>query len=206
MPYRWNSTVGQFYNSENGRYVPRADVDRYIERVIDDHALQVRGLTEQLARGEISVEAWENQMRAAIKSAHVTIGLLGAGGRAGVSAGFYQRLGGILKGQFAHLSRWAAQLRGTVLANTPGNIAKLLFRAQMYAEGARRELWEEQTALAKNQAKGQKRRILGQAEHCVDCVHEASLGWVALDDNRVTIPGSGVTACLTNCKCVLEFR
>ncbi|HEY3281405.1 MAG TPA: hypothetical protein VGN26_03960 [Armatimonadota bacterium] len=44
--------------------------------------------------------------------------------------------------------------------------------------------------------------VLGNAEHCQDCIEEASQGWRPLSE-FTRWPGDGSSACLTACKCVV---
>lgn len=75
-------------------------------------------------------------------------------------------------------------------------------RSQMYAEAARGTYYNELGKLLGGTGITQERRVLGVAEHCVDCVEYAGRGWQPLG----SLPVLGDSRCLVNCRCTFEYR
>ena len=89
--------------------------------------------------------------------------------------------------------------------DAPGRLRGLRARARLYLNSARGYYSDLGLRLAKSAGKTEKRRVLGVADHCDDCVGQAQLDWVPIDDPSVTGVGVG-TVCRSACQCTIEYR
>ena len=202
--YGWDAAALRWRDRVTGRWVSKADVRALLEAEVDGWVEEVTGLTNRMLQGDVTVEVWEAEMRAMLKTAHCQQAMLGAGGRAQMGAAEWGRVGGILRQQYAYLRQFKQELTAGEFPQAA--LGRLLARARMYANAARREFYEAQQTVAARAGFNQKRRVLSAAEHCPDCVEQANLGWVSISDPRVTGVADGSTQCLTNCKCRIEYR
>ena len=188
---------------QDGRRIGAAREQEILEAIIAAQRGRTDVLIEQVASGEITVEQWENRMRAALKEAHLQAALLGRGGELTLTS--RGRLGGILRGQYSYLSKWAAALLAKSPDATPSAIAMLQRRAGLYLKAIRRQYYAARGEAAIRAGFTHKRKILMPGESCDDCKAQAALGWVPIDDSRVTDPGVG-TVCQVNCNCIMKYK
>jgi hypothetical protein len=179
-----------------------------INNLLESYADTAQAITEQLSQGTISVGQWQRQMREVIKQARASAIYHG---RADRPMGLGQRINAAVRNfwdtqkQFNYLRGFAQQIRSGAL-DDPRFLGRTLARARMYIKSAGETFFKEMTGSAKEQGYTEKRRVLNPAEHCPDCVAQAELGWVPIDDPSVTAPRDGSTQCLGNCQCDMEYR
>jgi hypothetical protein len=188
-----------------GRWISRDEVIRFVDLSIEASYDAVTTLTRHYQSSTISVRDWELLMRRELKKEHIRQYELGRGGRDQMSYADWGRVGVMLKQQYGYLHSFAKDLES---GKSVGSAA--LARVALYPKAAR-EAYERghKVALMKSaKPPTEQRWSLGLAEHCEDCIALNSLGWQAINDDPFmgAFPGSGDTACLSNCKCTIMYR
>jgi hypothetical protein len=179
-----------------------------LERFLELAAQGMDDATRQAAEGLISLGGWEKQMRRIIKDTHIVSGEYALEGR---DLRMFERLWHWARQQveirreFGWLRRFRQEIEYG-LWDEESQLGRIRARAQMYANAGRRTYQQVQEREAKRSGLTEKRRVLSSAEHCPDCMAQAALGWVPIDDPRVTGVADGSTQCFTNCKCSIEYR
>ncbi len=203
--YRWNPSLGSTgrYIDENGRMVPSRDVVRQTERVIKGVRQEMRGLSLDLAKGDISLQRWYNGMRERIKLIHGLHAAIAKGGWANMTQGDWGRVGALTKKEYQYLANFALELK-TGKQKLDGSF---LYRSEMYAMASRRTASE----VARHEAKKkhtEEKRVLGVADHCttrggkVGCLELAGRGWQPI----TSMPQIGDTPCRIHCHCHYIYR
>jgi len=165
--------------------------------MVDSLATRVHG-------GSISVAAWEAEMQEQIKREYIRQGLLGYGGREQMDARRWGSLGGQIGNQYRYLDRFAGDIATGDLSE-----AQIRARSRMYIESAKqayeRGQWDVKGEAGYTEVIW---RVNYDAESCVDCLDFGALGWQRIEDDPFSgcWPGSGCSACLSNCRCWLEYR
>lgn len=77
-------------------------------------------------------------------------------------------------------------------------------RAKQYIRAAKALYWSTRTKVQKTFGGEEVRRILGNAEHCEDCIRYAAMGWQP-NDGTLPPPGSQ-SRCGSFCRCRMEWR
>lgn len=195
--FRWSAKAGQ-YIRPNGRFVPRTEVRRAIDKALDAEKARALDLANRLRAGTISLERWRSEMRDMIKTVHLYSASAASGGWAQLSAADFGRIGQIVRGEYAYLEKFA---RGIARGKVPldGNF---LNRAKMYAEAGRDSYHQTERASARRAGKREERNILHPADHCGGCLAASAEGWVKIG-KLVPI---GRRDCRRKCRCSLRFR
>lgn len=179
-------------------------IDEFLNLVGSDMA----AVTEQAAAGQITITQWELEMQRLVRVAHNGADILARGGR---ELGFFERIfdwfrrQGEVRRQFDYLRAFAEEIRAGTF-DPESLLPRVEARARMYANAARATYEQGRAREAGRRGYTEKRRILAPAEHCPDCIEQAQLDWVDINDPRVTGVADGSTRCLTNCKCSIEYR
>lgn len=202
------------YRTAKG-YVPQREVRRAVESVVKVARADVRDLARQVMRGEIAVAEWQDAMARLLKTVHVCLGAVARGGFNGIGPVESASIESILQFQFTKLEGFAGDIVNghTILVRVDGETGevqsvrvrvtekKAEARAEMYAasgdgtyENGRREAAQDAGMLF-------ERNVLGNGEHCEQCIIETARKWVPLG----TLTAVGERTCLTNCLCTLMF-
>lgn len=210
MPFIYDPKLkGSGYrDTVTGRALSYRTVRQQIGEMIQASQDVQRPLSEMVANGTISPGSWNQAVRQEIKDNYITQYLLGKGGRENMTQADWGSVGGMLGEQYRYLNDFYDEVAAGNL--TEGQIYA---RAQMYINSSR-EAYE--TALRRevpNRGYTSHRWVLSATENCADCLALAGEGWkdatepfVSPSTGVETVPGSGDTLCLTNCKCNIEYR
>lgn len=195
--FKWNVTAGRYVNAR-GQFVPRQAVRRAIDAAIDNTAKQMRATSEGLRNGTVTLDEWHLQMRTHIKNTHLWNRAAARGGWAQMTPKDYGAVGNAVRAQYAYVDRFA----GEIAAETQKLDGRFLRRAEMYAQAGRRTY--DVADREENAARGRtrERNILGDADHCGECVALSARGWVAIG----TLTPIGSRECLTSCRCFIEYE
>jgi hypothetical protein len=202
--YGWNEAASRYVDISTGRFVSRAVIGRELDAVITASGQTMRGLSQQLLDGGLSVPEWQIAMEREIRTIHTASGAAARGGWAQMSQADWGFVGSQIKKQYAYLDRFAAQ----VASGRQKLNGSLLTRAGLYAESGRGTFEEMGRRMARHKGKRQERRILAPVEHCqtrgelLGCQELADLGWQAIG----TLPPIGESPCFTHCHSRFEFR
>jgi hypothetical protein len=138
-------------------------------------------LAEDLYTGNISIGAWEERMKAEIKSLHTATAVIGKGSFEDVSQSDWGRVGAEVKKQYRYLHNFAeyiAENRDTL------SLRAIQARSHLYGNAAKHTA----SLMQAGEFAGGTRRHPGRFK---------GLPW---------IPGDGSTECLINCKCRWELQ
>ncbi|MFA4974449.1 MAG: hypothetical protein WC683_17725 [bacterium] len=194
MAYIWDPTLLRF-RDERGRFVTNAVVEAWRETATDAAVERARNLATQVAGGQIDVAAWQNAMRTEIKNRVIQEYLLGRGPGL-LTPADRGSLGGMLTEQYRYLDRFAVEIAAGNLSE-----AQISARAAMYIRSAHEAYGRAQArarhiTLPAYPGDGNSRCltncgchwefhgrghhkwdcywVLGDHEHCVDCLDNAS--------------------------------
>lgn len=186
------------YRDARGRFLSEKSVQALIDGRIDKLDSQLRRFTRMLADGAITLDQWQGSVREAIKAAHLQAAIIGHGGRSGMGAAEYGRIGQRLRQEYAYLQGFALDL---LEQRTSAPMA--LARISLYAESVRGSFWEGASIRKEQQGFGLMQRILDpMAQHCEDCVGYAARGIVPI--GSVPLPGQRC-ACRARCRCTVRY-
>jgi len=204
MPWSFDPRALRYRDGETGRFLPRGRALELANQVIDTGGEAANVLADMVTDGRLSPFDWHERMRREIKDAYVQQYLLGRGGRAQMTQADWGSVGGSISDQYRHLDRKLDNFYSQVQAGemTAGTVAA---RSNMYINSAREAYERGLKRRLRGSAYDEERWVLGDAEHCDDCVALAARGWVPFGA-LPTVPGAGQTACLTNCQCHIEYR
>jgi len=132
MSYRWDTASRRFRNAESGRYVSASTVYAARQGLIDAAAARVEAVCAELASGDLSVEAWTQQMRAIVKQTTIEQYLLGHGGVKTMTQSDWGRIGYQLREQYGYLQNFAHNIdAGGALTD-----AQIAARAVLYVNAS----------------------------------------------------------------------
>lgn len=201
MPYTWDPKALR-YRYPSGRLVPERTIENKAQRYVDDAGRAMRGLVDDVLSEAISLPQFEAEMRRLMKDTHINMLRLGGGGKQAMTSQYYGKSGWILREQYGFLRGFVADLKR---GRYDGAAGQARARAQMYGKAAYQTYWAARHYAAAAAGYLWKRRVLSPADHCEDCVGQSELGWVAIDDDRVTGVRDGSTVCNVNCACSIEW-
>ncbi len=163
----------------------------------------VADLMTQLREGSIELVDWVQAMKHEIKTLHTTSAVIAKGDVSLMTQSDWGRVGAEIRKQYDYLRGFVDDLlahQGQPWTD------RFRIRALMYGAAARGSFSVSELVEMLHQGMIEYKWTLMPAEHCEDCVQNASHGWVPIDFFGSMVPGSGHTACLVNCKCHLEYR
>lgn len=196
--YGWNEAAGRYIDLSSGRFVPALEVRDALESVIDASSVRINLLAESLVDGRISLAEWQSGMLEQVKLAHVASAASARGGWAQMSQSDWGAAGQLIRTQYDYLRNFSNQIaNGEQLLN-----GSALVRAGMYGDAARCTFEETRRRYEKlMNGMELERRVLGESDHCEDCLDAADEGWQPIG----ILPAIGDSVCLTNCHCSFEF-
>lgn len=199
MPWGWDPTAKRYRDLDTGRFMLRSEVLAWVEESLDASTVATDQLAQFVIDGVVSPADFGLLMRQELKEEYIRQFLLGIGGRAQMTPADWGSIGGMLADQYRYLDRFVDEIASGEVP--PGS---LLLRVRMYANSAREAY--ERAHLKNANALGmvEENWVLGDAEHCSDCVAFAGMGWQPI--GTFPFPGEGATECLTNCKCHKIYR
>lgn len=133
MPNSWiyYRDRNQYQDADTGKFISQSRVRALMQRFENNFKGETRRISDRLSQGEISIQRWVTEMRQAVKDAYVVQYTVGKGGLGNMAQADWGRIGGLLKGQYAYLNQFAAQVAGGGL--TPKQIAA---RAALYVDSS----------------------------------------------------------------------
>ena len=195
--WSYDRKTGRF-RDEKGRFLSEKGVQSLVDGRIDKLDSQLRQFTRMLADGAITLDQWQGSVREAIKAAHLQAAIIGHGGRSGMGAAEYGRIGQRLRQEYAYLQGFALDL-----LEQRSSPAMALARVSLYAESVRGSFWEGASMRKEQQGYGLMQRILDPlAQHCSDCVGYAARGVVPI--GSLPLPGQRC-ACRARCRCTVRY-
>jgi len=199
--FGWNPRIGKtggYYDFQTHRIVSAKEVQSALDVYTRQTKEAVAWYTQQLVDGHISLAEWHTMMREELKDAHRTVAAVEGGGWRNMTQADWGKVGARLREQYRYLDRFAEQI---ATGRQPLN-GTARTRAGMYADAARATAEQQRRKRAAERGYTEERRRLGPAEHCVDCLTYAGMGWQPIG----TLPPIGASECRTNCRCTFDFR
>ncbi len=200
-PYTWNPKAARYRDPATGRFINRTTVRQWVDRNIAASQGRIQSLSEQVREGSIDLGEWERGMREEIKRTQLGAEMLLRGGRNQMTAADFGRVGQRVRGQYAYLENFVAQLRAGEIRTDGAFIS----RARMYAAASRSAYHESEREQLAAIGYRQERNVLHPAEHCTgqgSCVEQSSRGWVSI--GRLIPIGQRI--CRGNDHCSIEYR
>jgi len=200
MPdYGWNEAAGRYINLDTGRFISSSNVRDVLESVMEQSALNMNAISQQLIDGNISLASWQSSMMREIKLAHTAAAASANGGWAQMTQSDWGFAGRLIRTQYEHLEKFANQIANGEQALN----GQILTRADMYGQAARGTYEAQRQRLEVANGMEEERRILEKdGANCQGCLEQAELGWQPVG----TLDPIGAEECLTNCRCEFEFR
>ena len=142
-------------------------------------------------------------MSAQLRQLHIGASILGAGGIQNLSELHMRQLEDRLRQQIAFLNQFVTDVERRQARGLPLN-QRDIARAGLYSGAGRVTFFQSQRQFIANSTNDEavERRVLGEAEHCIDCVEYASLSWQPVG----TLPPIGDSRCGHNCLCHFEYN
>lgn len=198
--YGWNEKAGRYYNlTGKPTFVSFADVRNALESNISVSQANMRALTEQLIAvpPTISLDQWQVDMMREIKQANISASAAARGGWAQMTQSDWGAVGQQVRTQYDYLRNFANEIAsGKQRLN-----GSALVRADLYGQAARGNFEEMRRRMAKLEGMTDEMRVLGEADHCDDCLSAAG-HWAPIG----TLPRIGDSQCVTNCRCTFKYR
>ncbi len=202
--YRFDRRTGR-YRDPRGRVVSPDALAELLSRRMEAGAERIGEACGRLAVGRTSVADWTRTLIVELRRLHVTAAALGYGGWGELTEPRRVWVRDRLRSEVSYLLRFARQIAsGEVpVADEAGNPSRAFAaRAAMYCQSTH-ATWQEARREQQSQAgRREERNVLTAVENCDGCVSETARGWVPLGSLRPV----GARDCLTNCRCLLEFR
>lgn len=197
--FAWNETAGRYISLKTGRFVPFSAVRDQLESVIDQSAIRMNAVTQQLIDKQISIVEWQSTMMEQIKLSHTAAAAASRGGWAQMSQSDWGATGRMIRDQYDYLRNFADQIANGEQALD----GRALIRADLYGDAAR-GTFEQMRRRYEQQQNGMEEeiRILGEADHCPGCLDQAALGWQPIG----TLDPIGAEECITRCHCTFKYR
>lgn len=198
--YTWAAESSRYRSLSTGRFVARRDILGLVGGQVRGAEGRLANLTTAFHEGRLSGSVWMEQMSTELRRLHLQNSALGAGGWDRLTPRDFGRVGGRLQADYRRLEGFAAAIQNGELT-----LPQALSRTNLYVGNARVQFWEaERDRLVA--APGMaivERRVLGDAEHCSDCLGYYDRGWQPV--GSLPVPGQQ-SQCLTYCRCNMLYR
>jgi len=199
--FEWDPRASRYRDLSTGRFVARKTILELLEKASSASEARLADLTTAAIEGRLSSAAWFREAAAELKRIHLINAALGAGGWDRLTQADYGRVGGHLRFEYSHLRKFAQDI-----AEGKTTLPQALNRVHMYLGNARKEFWNAERLRLPSDRPGMvtvERRMLGVAEHCVDCLNYYGQGWQPA--GHLPLPGE-LSVCDGNCRCTLIRR
>jgi len=191
----------RYHDTSTGRYVGPKDLIRLRDEYIDLQQYRVSNIAEAYADGGMSRDEFIASMRESIRSTYVNEYSLGRGGTAQVTREEWLQVGRDCKAQYRYLNRFADQVEAARASGKPMSAEYIANRAKMYIDSGTKpyEMARAKAAgvpslpaypgdgktvctvncrchweIKDTETGWDCTWVLGQAEHCTDCLTNAS--------------------------------
>lgn len=126
--YSWDQSIRRF-RGPDGKIVSQTKIRGMKGKIVAAHEREAETMIRKVYAGELHVDSFVLQMRARLKTMHLTEYMLGRGGRHMMRASDRGRVGGILSREYRYLNRLAQGVRDGTISE-----AAAVQRAQLYIQ------------------------------------------------------------------------
>jgi len=199
--YGFNASTGRYRDLRTGRFVKTDFIVGVITDTIEHSFDDLGALATQALDPDnpFTLRELERAVIIELRNLHVQMTVLGAGGRKNVTPSQWGTLGNVLKKEYKFLRGFMRDIEAGKLS-----LAQIQSRLNMYGNKIYNSYWNSKATQMQAAGFTEERRVLQPAEHCNDCITLAARGWQPI--NTLPRPADGSTECLSNCKCIMEFR
>lgn len=195
MTIGFDPTVPTFTN--NGDPIDWSKIRLVILSVENDCRDELSVLARQYIAGDITLSQLHNRAMGIIQTFLIIALVIAMGGLDNMTDADWNKVSIYVEEQFGFLNNFMSDVE-----NQKQSIDGVENRLQLYG-GA---VWSDfETELGETFADGdatEEIRILGNADHCDDCVDYAAMGWQPIG----TLPDIGDSICGNNCHCEFDYR
>ncbi|MBW4633559.1 MAG: hypothetical protein KME30_17170 [Iphinoe sp. HA4291-MV1] len=200
----FDSAVKRYRWKDTRRFVSRESVLVLQRKYLAEQQKKFVSLATNIKNCKLGVSV---ELADALKRIHVSHAILSVGGVDRLTESDLGQIGSLLKKQYY---QGRDEVTGKqfglkyLIQEAPGqSLAQVTHRLELYAKAGR---FTADTLQLKREAmsgKTQMKRLLGQAEHCEECIRYANQDWVGI--GQLPLPGQQCS-CRANCLCTLVFR
>lgn len=213
-PVGWNKKAGRYQALRNvpeaglkaGQFIKNSRVIDAMENYRNVARDDMKSLASDLKDKKIGYRDFERGMRKLIRQNERAAGIVGAGGaeRFSKNKEFERIVERNTREQFKYLSNYVQQMKDKGRENMT---ARDINRAGMYSLTSHRTMYDTMRAAMREDADSMgmkmcEKRVLGQAEHCPDCVRYESMCW---QEQGVLPDPTENSQCGPNCRCEKKF-
>jgi len=196
----WVKNLGKYRNTATGQWMSRETMMGLAAQSLAASASATDTVAAMVAGGQLSTGAFGQLAWQEIKNEYIRQYLLSVGGRESMTPSDWGTIGRMLRDQRSYFRGFLADVQSGTLSEE-----QIRQRLRMYLDSAHQAYERAAQKAAKAAGYTEERWVLDEeAEHCADCPEKAAKGWVPVGTHP--LPGSGATACLTNCHCYLMYR
>lgn len=199
--YTFNPSTGRYRDLATGRFVKNEYILSLVESTIRDSFVDLNILvtTALDANTPFDINDLQRSLMNELRNLHVQMTLLGGGGRDNITPSQWGKLGATLKAEYQYLQGFMQDIADGKLS--PKQIEA---RMNMYGNKIWNSYWQAKGTQMQNTNRTQERRLLSPVENCEDCIALADRGWQPI--GTLPKPADGSTVCLSNCRCVMEYK
>jgi len=187
----------RYRDLSTGRFVSERSVRDGVDRVADLTARRLGDLSARFRSGDLTASAWQSEMLAAIKEAHVASALAAYGGRDAMTPERWGFVGYQIRVQYQYARQFAAD----VMSGRQRQNGRMDARARMYGQAARSTYENIRRRESGTAGLRYERNVLHASESCGGCLNASEQGWVPIG----TLPPVGSRTCRGNCRCTLAY-
>lgn len=199
--YTYNANVGRYRDTITGRFVSQDVISDTLQTQIEATVNRLQGyFTLALDPDEaFTLTNFRDAFVAELRTLHVQLAVVAAGGRDRATQADYGRTGQLLRQEYAYLNNFMAEVGNGELTERDARR-----RVGMYFDKAWATYGIVKRTKMQEQGFTEERRIRRSTESCDDCIRLEALSWQPI--GTLPVPADGNTACLSNCKCDMVYR
>lgn len=194
---------------DSRKFAPMAAVKSQSSRYIASESESLQKLGRDFNDGKIDLAEFQRSAAQHVKHIHLGQAVTALSKQSDLSPEVFLEVGRQLKKQYYTGRDWQTGkpygLKYLAQDIQAGKVtpAQLLYRLAMFANSGTKSYWGVKQMLAIRDGYTEARRVLGLAEHCLECAIMASQGWKPI---REIAPIGERCSCRSNCKCSIEYR
>lgn len=196
---------GQFEVAETERIIPKSEVDRQRDLVIERLKNELNVLANRYANDQIDLQQFQTEVATRIKHHHLQVAGLASGGTDRLNRIHFLDIRDRLDTEFTTFLFAFGNWLETISAQKKDFTSRIVNRAIRYAASVARSFFSSQKITrSQDGANEARRRLDPRAEHCPQCPNYDTGGrWIPI--SQVVSVGEQCD-CRGNCRCTVEYR